>query len=207
MRSFKQALNLLKVKWKLSLAFGFVAMLFIFLARATPGVGAIVVSLVLLIFQEMSQRLLIEGRGLRQISFEGKELVSYLLVAVALFPTGALFGSALGLLESPQSFIVTAPLALLLMIVASYFYLVLSQSLRWHLETQQSLAKSIDALGVTSLKNFKAYGVVSFYTGLLVFISGITKGAGLIVVLPLIFFANYFLYTEKCNRITERAPR
>lgn len=205
MNSFKQALNLLKVNWKNSLLFGFVAMLFVFLARATPGVGAIVISLVLLIFQEMARRLIIENKPLRQISFEAKELVSYLITAVALFPTGALFGSALGLLDSPQNFLMTAPLSLLLMIVASYFYFVLSQSLRWHLETQRGLAKSIDIWGMTSLKNFRTYLVVSFYAGLLVFLAGMTKGVGLIVALPLIFFANHYLYIEK-KSLTEHAP-
>lgn len=207
MNSFKQALNLLKVTLKNSLMFGFVAMLFIFLARATPGVGAIVVSLVLLIFQEMAIRLIIEKKNPRQISFESKELISYLMIAVALFPTSALFGSSVGILESPQGLLMTVPLAILLMIIATYFFLVLSQSLKWHIETQTSIAKSIDIWGMASIRNFKDYLGVSFYAALLIFISAMTKGAGLIAALPLIFFANHYLYQEKRSQITERAPQ
>lgn len=204
MNSFKQALNLLKANLKNSFWFGFVAMLFIFLARATPGVGAIVVSLVLLIFQEMAIRLLLEKKNLRQISFESRELVSYLIISVALFPTSALFGSAVGLLESPQSFLMTVPFSILLMIAATYFYLVLSQSLRWHMESQNSIAKSIDTWGMASIKNFKDYLGVSFYAALLIFVSAMTKGVGLIAALPLIFIANHYLYLEKRSQPSER---
>lgn len=207
MHSFKQALNQLKVNWQSGLLFGFVAMLFIYLARITPWIGAYTVSLVLLIFQDMARHLLIDKKHVRQLTFEGKDLTSYLIMSLVLLPTAALFGSSLGLLESPQSFLTTIPMALLLMIVASYFFLVLSQALRWQLETRHTIGKAIDVLGLASVKNFKSYLVMSVYVGLLVLASGMTKGAGLIVTLPLIFLINHYFYLEMRERFTVRAPQ
>ncbi len=207
MHSFKQALNLLKVNWKTGLLFGLVAMLFVYLARITPWIGAFTVSLVLLIFQDIARHLLIEKKNIRQLTIESKDLTSYIIMSVVLLPTAALFGSSIGLLESPQSFLTTIPMALLLMIVASFFFLVLSQALRWQIETQNSIGRSIDVLGLASVKNFKTYLVMSVYVGILVLISGMTKGAGLIVTLPLIFLTNHFFYLEMHNRLSVRAPQ
>lgn len=207
MNSFKQALNQLKMNWSHSLLFGFVAMSFIYLARVTPWLGAYIVSLVLLLFQEMSRILLVEQRSLRKFTLEGKELVSYLIVALILLPTSALFGSAIGLLESPQSFLIKLPLSMLLFIVASYFYIILSQALRWHIESRQNLGRAIDSLGVESIKHFRKYLALSFYVGLLVLVSAMTKGVGLIVALPVIFLVNHYLYLEMKSFFIARAQR
>lgn len=207
MSSFKQALNQLKITWAHSLLFGFVAMSFIYLAQVTPWFGAYVVSLVLLLFQEMSRILLVERRSLRHFTLEGKDLLSYLLVALVMLPTSVLYGSALGLLDSPQDFFVKIPLSFLLLIVSSYFFLVLSQALRWHLESRQNLGRAIDTLGLESFKHFRPYLAMSFYIGVLILVSGMTKGVGLIVALPLVFLLNHYLYLQMKDSFTARAQQ
>lgn len=200
MNSFKQALNQLNSSWKNSLILGALATFFIFLVRYIPWGSAFVMSFGILIFQEVARNLVVTASWRPHSQFLRKEWIPYLITSLILLPTSVLLGSALGILESPQTLLATAPMSLGLLILAVYFYLVLSQALRLHSERNESLAKTIDIVGLASLKNFRLYFALSFYFGLLILISGMTKGVGLLVTLPLLFYANHFAYVEMNQR-------
>ncbi|MBV2168109.1 MAG: hypothetical protein KUL82_05310 [Bdellovibrio sp.] len=200
MNSFKQALNQLNSSWKNSLILGALATFFIFLIRYIPWGSAFVMSFGILIFQEVARNLVVTSSWRPHSQFLRKEWIPYLITSLILLPTSVLLGSALGILESPQTLLATAPMSLGLLILAVYFYLVLSQALRLHSERNESLAKAIDIVGLASLKNFRLYFTLSFYFGLLILISGMTKGVGLLVTLPLLFYANHFAYVEMNQR-------
>lgn len=200
MNSFKQALNQLNNSWKNSLLLGVLATFFVFLVRYIPWGSAFVMSFGILIFQEVARNLVVTTSWRHHSPFLRKEWIPYLITSLILLPTSVLMGSALGILESPQTLLATAPMSLGLLILAVYFYLVLSHALRLHSEKNESLAKAIDIVGLASLRHFRLYFTLSFYFGLLILISGMTKGVGLLVTLPLLFYANHFAYVEMNQR-------
>lgn len=196
MNSFKQALFQFKSTWKNSLLLGATSAAFVIVVHNLPYVSAFLISFGILLFQTIAQNL-IEGKTKsRDLPFLGKGLVSYLVIGLILLPTSVLLGSAIGILQSPQDLITTIPLSLGLIILGLFFYFLFSHSLRYHLETKESLGKAIDVIGLTSLKNFRLYLSLNVYFSMLILISGITKGAGLIAILPLLFYANCFSYLE-----------
>ncbi|WP_374029530.1 hypothetical protein [Bdellovibrio bacteriovorus] len=195
MNSFKQALNHFKGTWKDSLIFGLCATLIVFLVRYIPYVSAFLISFCLLALQEIAQYKVEKNAWPREL-FHKKSLPSYLITSLILLPTSVLLGSAIGILQSPQALWMTAPLSLGLLMLAVYFYFVLSHSLRFHLETNESLGKAIDVVGLVSIKSFKNYFVLSFYFALLILLSSLIAGLGLIAVLPLLFYVGHFFYLE-----------
>lgn len=196
MNSFKQALIQLKNAWKNSLLLGAASTMFVIAVHNLPFISAFAISFGILAFQTAAQ-FLIEGKTKpHDIPFTRKNLFSYLIVSLILVPTSVLLGSAIGLLQSPQDFFTTAPLSLGLLILGLYFYFLFSHSLRYHLQTRENLSKAIDIIGWASIKNFRLYLSLSVYFSLLILISGMTKGVGLIVTLPLLFYTNYFSYLE-----------
>ncbi len=72
------------------------------------------------------------------------------------------------------------------------------------LKCAESLAKTIDVVGLSSIRYYKIYLVLSVYVGLLVLASGITKGVGLLVTLPLLFYTNHFAYLEVREKVLAR---
>lgn len=195
MNSFKQALNHFKVHWRDSLLLGLVATAFIVCLRPLPYLSAFAISVFLLLFQFVSERL-IEHKNWRDFSSLKNGVASLIIVSVVLFPTNVLVGSALGLLQSPQGFLMTLPVVWGLLILCVYFYLVLSHSLRLRLTENVGIAKAIDIVGAASLKNFQAYFRLSFYLSLMIIVSGLTWGVGFIVTLPLVFFSSHFSYLD-----------
>lgn len=195
MNSFKQALNHLKTHWQQSLVLGVIATLLLISVRYLPYVGAVFISFILLIGQRISERL-IEGKDWKDFNTLKKGLPAFIIVSVVLFPTSVLVGSSMGILQSSQHLFSAIPSALGLLIIAIYFYLVLSHSLRLRLDSEVGIAKAIDIAGLASLKNFKIYFALSFYLGLLVVISAFTWNIGLIVTLPLLFYSSHFSFLE-----------
>ncbi|WP_295905631.1 hypothetical protein [uncultured Bdellovibrio sp.] len=195
MNSFKQALNHLKSHWQQSLALGAAASVLLLLTRYLPYIGAFFISLILLIFQHATEQWL-AGKNWKDISFLKKALPAFIIVSVILFPTSVLVGSSMGIIQSSQGFFVAVPTAWGLLMIAVYFYLVLSHSLRLRFEDNVGIAKAIDIAGMASLKNFKLYFILSFYLSLLLVLSGFAWNIGLLVILPLLFFSSHFSFIE-----------
>ena len=118
------------------------------------------------------------------------------VIALVMLPTSVLIGSSIGLLDNPEALLVAVPTSFGLLMLALYFYFVLSQSLRLHFDKKVSIAKAIDIVGLASIRNFKFYLALSFYAALLILIAGMIKGEGLIVALPFLFYINHFAYLE-----------
>lgn len=196
MNSFKQALNLIKYDWRSSLLLGLVSTAIILVATVSPLFSSFFIALSILIIQEASTYFIINKSWRLKTNLKPDQFMALVATALLLIPTSILLGSALGLLQSPQQWFVTTPLSLTLLIIAMFFYFVLSHALRLHLESKQSLMKSFDSIGLGSIKNFRVYLTVSFYSACLVLFAGMTKGVGLIVVLPLILFVNHFSFLE-----------
>lgn len=196
MNSFKQALNQFKATWKQSLSLGVVATAFVFLVRDLPYVSAFLISFGFLVMQDIANHLIQEKQFPKNFNHLKASLPSYIITGFILLPTSVLFGSALGILQSPNSYLVTLSMSLGLLLLAVYFYFVLSQALRRHIETHESLAKAIDVIGLGSIRNLQLYLPLCFYFGLFILISGMTWGAGLLVTLPMMFYTNHFAYQE-----------
>lgn len=193
---FKQALIQLRASPKESLLLGAASALLIAISRYIPYLNAFFLALGLLILQEAARTQITTKSWPKNFDFLKNEAVTYIVMSLILLPTIILAGSALGVLQSPQSLLTTLPLSFLLLFIASYFYIVLSHSLRYHIEKKVSLAQSIDIVGLSSVRNFKNYFLLSFYGGILLLVSEITWGVGFIISLPLIFYFNYFFYSE-----------
>lgn len=178
------------------------------ISRYIPYLNAFFLALGLLILQEVARIQITARSWPKNWDFFKNEAVAYIVMSLILLPTIILAGSALGVLQSPQSLLTTLPLSFLLLLIASYFYIVLSHSLRYHIEKKVSLAQSIDIVGLSSVRNFKNYFLLSFYGGILLLVSEITWGVGFIISLPLIFYFNYFSYSELDQRgLIARAQR
>lgn len=196
MNSFKQALNQLKISWKYSLLLGLIGTILIFTVRYIPYLSAFALAFGILILQEFAQMGINSPAGPYNLNFIRKNLLSFTGTSLILLPTIVLGGSAFGILESPQGLLTTLPLAGCLFILAIYFYLILSHSLRFHLETKVSLPKAIDLIGISSIRNFRLYLILSFYFGVLLLISALAWGIGFIIALPLLFYVDHFAYLE-----------
>jgi hypothetical protein len=196
MKSFKQALIQLKSDLKNSLLLGAGGTVFIYSVRNIPYLSAFFLALGVLILQELACKLAAAHTWHRDLDFLKKNLVAYIGTSLVLLPTFVLAGSAMGILQSPQGLALTMPLALILFMLSVYFYFVLSHALRLHVNKKISLAKAIDILGISSLRRFRMYFVLSFYLGLLLMLSGMTWGAGFIISLPLLFYTDHYAYLE-----------
>ncbi|MEN0057300.1 MAG: hypothetical protein AAGB31_00570 [Bdellovibrio sp.] len=200
MLCFKQALNQFGSQWKTSLLLGMLATLMvgtvlhltdysIFIAFF----GAFAFGLGLLICQRAADKSMDPTLALSSVWPPRQHLLSYAIIALFLVPTGAV--TAIGV-----SFFLVPGIPLILFLgvytVCVYFFLILSQTLRFHLEKNQPLAKAGDTVGLLSLRKIPLYSLLSFIFAVLFLISGMTKGAGLLVTLPLLFYTNYFLYQK-----------
>ena len=111
-------------------------------------------------------------------------------------PTSILVGSAFGLLQTPQELWMTLPLTSGLFFLGIYFYIILNQAIELHLNSSQTLAKSIDVVALTSFRFLKKYALASFYLGALFSLSSLANGAGFVLALPALFFVTYYLDQE-----------
>lgn len=195
MNSFKQALNQLKNHWQQSLVLGAVTSILLLLTRYLPYVGAFFISLILLLSQHITEQWL-KGNNWKDFSFPKETLPAFIIVSVILFPTSVLVGSSLGIIQSSQELWIAIPTAWGLLMIAVYFYLVLSHALKLRLENNVGIAKAIDIAGLASLKKFKLYFILSFYLGLLFLLSGFIWNVGLLVTLPLLFYSGHFAFQE-----------
>lgn len=196
MNSLKQALNHFKQNRQNSFLLGILATSLVVTLRYIPLFSAFLISLVALLLQDLAKQLIVHKKWPVRFQSTFARALSYMIVAVILLPTSVLLGSAVGFLESPQELFVSVPFSLSLIILGVYFYLILSHALRFHFEQNENLAKSIDFIGVASFKNLNMYVPLSLYLAVLILIGGMTKGAGLIVALPFLFYVNHFSYKE-----------
>ncbi|MGE5085146.1 MAG: hypothetical protein ACM3MG_02530, partial [Bacillota bacterium] len=98
MHPLTQALMIYKENWKESLLLGVAATAFTFFSQIVPTIGALLISVGLLIFQELANLRLQKGHWERDLSHLKKDWVSWIITAIILMPTGILMGSAFGLL-------------------------------------------------------------------------------------------------------------
>lgn len=196
MNPLKQALNHLKADWSFTFTLGFAATAFVLLVRYIPYVSTLLISMGLLYLQEISHRYIQAHSRPKNWGLSAKAWLSYLITSVILLPTGALLGSGMGLLQSPQSFLTAALLAWSLLFLAVYFYLILCHSLHMSQDLNQPLAKAIDLAALGSVKKFNMYFQLSFYLSFLILLSALIYGLGLIITLPVIFFSTHFAYDK-----------
>ena len=162
MNPVKQALFAFKQNWKESLYLGVAATIFTFFAQVVPFIGAFLISLGLLIFQELANLRLSSEVWKKDLSHLQNDWISFIITAVILMPTGILLGSAFGVLESPQSRFESWPMALGLFILGVYFFLILSHGLILQQERHQGIARTLDVAALASIKNFKTYIFINF---------------------------------------------
>lgn len=194
--------------WRESLLLGLSGAILIYFVRFIPYLGAFILALGILGLQGIAQNIVEGAAWSKNLSFFRKHSLSYIAAGLLLLPTFALAGSAIGLLQSRQNFLMMAPLASTLLFLGMYFYFIFTHSLRVHLEKGERFVKAIDIVGLCSIRNFKIYFLLSFYSGLFLLISIMTWGAALVVTLPLMFYANYFSFLELDQRgLIVRAPQ
>lgn len=175
-------------------------------SKHIPYINAFLLGLGLLALQTLANTLIITNKWPNRFSPIYRNLAAYTATSLFLLPTYILCGSAVGILQTPQDIVLTLPLASGLFMISVYFYLLISHSLRWHLEGKVSLARAIDLVAGASLRNYRLYFNVSFYFGILMVISVWTWGAGLLFTLPFLFYCDHFLFTDmKQNKLIEPA--
>ncbi|MGZ3774453.1 MAG: hypothetical protein ACXVCY_12940 [Pseudobdellovibrionaceae bacterium] len=197
MNSVKQAFNQIKKDWRTNLLFGFASTIFVIVVHNLPYINAFLLSLGALVFQHLAQNLLIDKNG-KSVDFSviKKNFMSFLIVSLILLPSNVLLGSALGILQSPQDVFTTFFISGGLITIGLFFYFLFSHSLIYHLRTKENLGKSIDITGISTIKNFRFYITLSSCFAILIMLSNITKGALLIITLPLLFYTTLFSYLE-----------
>ncbi|MEK2689611.1 hypothetical protein [Bdellovibrio sp. GT3] len=196
MQSVKQALIMFRTNWKDSLILGVLATLFTFFSQIVPVIGALLISVGLLIFQELANLRLQKGRWERDFTHLQKEWVSWLVTAVILMPTGILMGSAFGIIHSPQPIAQSLPAGFGLMALGVFFYFILTHGLNLQLETHQGIAKSLDRAALSSVRNLGPYVAATLVIAAALVIATYLRGYGLILALPLMFFTCFYLYMQ-----------
>ncbi|WP_413583175.1 hypothetical protein [Bdellovibrio sp. HCB288] len=196
MQSVKQALIMFRTNWKDSLILGVLATLFTFFSQIVPVIGALLISVGLLIFQELANLRLQKGRWERDFTHLQKEWVSWLVTAVILMPTGILMGSAFGIIHSPQPVAQALPAGFGLMSLGVFFYFILTHGLNLQLETHQGIAKSLDRSALSSVRNLGPYVAATLVIAAALVIATYLRGYGLILALPLMFFTCFYLYMQ-----------
>lgn len=194
MNSLKQALIQMKTDWQSALLLGCVSTLLVMAVRFIPFGSAFLLSLGLLFLQQVTEYRLKNHSWPRHTDFMSGRWLPMVVCSLILIPTSALLGAATGLLQSPQEMISALPLSLGLHWIAIYFYLIVAHSLKLREEGGADLAKAIDLIAMSSLRQFRSYFATSFYLALAIMVSSLTWGAGYIVVLPLLFFTSSFSY-------------
>lgn len=208
MNPVKQALMLFKSNWKESLYLGAAATVYIFFSQFVPFVGALLISFGLLIFQELTNVRLKTGKWKMDLTHFQHDWISLIITAVILMPTGILLGSAFGLLQDPQDHWRSLPTSLALFILGIYFFMVLSHGFNVQQESQEGIAKALDTSALASVKNLKIYIVASFYLSVGLLIGGLLRGVGFVLVLPVLFYTTYYVFSEMKTRnaFTRKAP-
>ena len=194
MNPIKQALIAYKTNWKQSLYLGVVATLYTFFSQVIPTLGALLITFGLLIFQELANLYLENGSWRMDLSHLKEDGLSFFLTSVIMMPTGILFGSAFGILESPQGQWQNLPFSLLLFILGVYFYFILSHGLRLKQQTSLSFVKAMDVTSLASIKNFRLYFPACFYVSLILMVASLLRGLGFIVALPILFYCSHFVF-------------
>ncbi|MFM6929885.1 MAG: hypothetical protein ACKOX6_15555 [Bdellovibrio sp.] len=200
MHPLTQALMTFKKNWKESLLLGIAATAFTFFSQIVPMIGALLISVGLLIFQELANIRLQKGRWDRDLTHLKKDWVSWIITAVILMPTGILMGSAFGLLHSPQELWRTIPLALGLFMLGAFFYFILTHGLNLQLERPDGIARTLDKSALAAVKNLRLYFPCVFYVSVLLLFSGFMRGFGFIISLPFMFYVSFYLYSELRKR-------
>jgi hypothetical protein len=196
MQSLKQAFIMFRGNWKDSLLLGVLATMFTFFSQVVPTIGALLIAVGLLIFQELANLRLQKGRWDRDFTHLQKDWVSWLITAVILMPSGILMGSAFGVIHSPQPLIQALPAGFGLMAIGVFFYFILTHGLNLQLDSHQGIAKALDRSAIASIKNFGSYFPATLVISVLLVIATYMRGYGLILALPFMFFTCFYLYIE-----------
>lgn len=196
MKSFKQALIAMKNLWRETLALGFFVTGLLFVVRVLPFISMFALSIALILIQRAVTTRLANGNWPKNFSFLKSKWPAYIIVGIILMPTSILVGSAFGLLQTPQELWMTLPLTCGLFFLGIYFYIILNQAIELHLNSTQTLAKSIDVVALTSFRFLKKYALASFYLGAIFALSSLVRGAGFVLALPALFFVTYYLDQE-----------
>lgn len=193
MNPLKQAFKELKIRWQLSLCLGLAAIILVFAAQFISYAGGFALTLGLFTLQYISYEYL---RRKTKPSWSKDVLLALVVLALILLPTSFLTGSAHDLLHSKQSPLMTLSSATLLFLLCFYFFTIMSHALFLHIERKEMLAKAIDVIAITSTRYFIRYFAWSFYPALAMVFASFTKGVGYAIVLPLVFYFNFYTYLE-----------
>ncbi len=200
MNPVKQALIAFKTNWKESLYLGAAATVFIFFSQIVPFIGAFLISIGLLIFQELTNIRLETGKWKMDLTHFRNDWMSLIITAIVLMPTGILLGSAFGILQSPEAHWRSLPTSLSLFILGIYFYMILSHGFNLQQRQRVGIARTLDMSALASVKNFKLYLVASFYVSVALMIGGLLRGAGFVLALPFLFYAGYYVFADMNSR-------
>lgn len=186
--------------WKDSLLLGVLATSFTFFSQIVPTIGALLIAVGLLIFQELANLRLQKGRWERDFTHVQKEWVSWLVIAVILMPTGILMGSAFAVAHSPQPLWQSLPAATGLMALGVIFYFILTHGLNLQLESHEGIAKTLDKTALAAVRNLSSYLPATAIISVLLVVATYLNGYGLILVLPFMFYTCFYLYIEMKNK-------
>jgi hypothetical protein len=193
MQELKQALNLAKNKWQISIAIGIAATFFIFLVRFIPTISAYFMSVGLLVAQTQIDEWL-DGKSFKDISILRKKIISILLSALVLMPTVILMGSSGGLLQRTDTLLQSLAPAYFLAFICLFFYVAVARSLWIERKENLSIARSLDKSFNESFRGIRKKLPLLLSLTLGIVVAELLWGVGLIVILPICFYAVNFSY-------------
>jgi hypothetical protein len=205
-----QALIAIIHQWKVSLIFGILVSLAIFLLNLCGSYGIMPVSILILIAGNVFSRIMTASIAspplfsyfslVCDFSVYKKSIIGFLIGGLAITPTGVLFGSALGLLHSHQDQLGQTMIAFWLLMLCSFVFLVFSHGVSLNLGNYQGLAKSLDSSVLSIFKQFRLYLTASFFMGLSLVLADFLFGYGWFISVPFIFSVCHFQFIELKKR-------
>lgn len=192
MNLIKQALNILKNKWQISLALGALTTLIMSATYYIPIVGGVLIAIEVFIFQQLLQKFVFNCEAFKT----SKHLPAVLVIGILFFPSLLLMGSGdtLALNRYAAS---SLPTAFIIYVLVSMIFFFLEIALELRIRKNLALVKALDASGLRLFRGLQNLFVLSFYSGVLLLIGKLTWGLGYVVALPLISIAAHLFFQQQ----------
>ncbi len=134
--------------------------------------------------------------------FSKKALPSFVLLAVFSSPTTVMMGSAIGLLQGHDSWVLVALMVGVFSTICSLTYLLIAHAIGFFTHDRISLRKALTLSIRGFLKKKTQLLGLSFFLALVFIASALPFGAGLIFTLPLQFYVYYFSYQDLYAKVS-----
>lgn len=185
---------------KESLILIIVGLLSLFISSKLAIIGAVLTSVILAFIQAA-----VYNHLLKRPFFQIKNKSSLLLLAMLSIPTNIIMGSVVGLIQGSDNISLSLPMVVVFAIFSALSYIVIGHVVGFIVLQEMHFEKSLNAALAGFKKNRMNIFILSCLSAVLLMLSALPLGLGLIVVLPIQIYLNGFsfldLYEFKKNEI------